>query len=245
MVYLPERRGSLQVEMLAAARRSRVLPYRLDPRLDAILTEIDAGSPVVVLQNLALSWAPRWHYSVVIGYDLPAQILILRSGTTRRQVVSMRTFEHTWRRSNHWAIVAVAPGALPATAESGRYLEAAIAFEKVAEPLDAIAAFSAATQRWPDSALAWMGLGNNAFRARQWPLAEQAFGTAARLSPDPGAALNNLALTLAEQRRLDEAIEAARKAVGAGGTFEHVSRRTLEHLLERDISESQEQKSCE
>ena len=25
---------------------------------------------LLVLQNLGLSWLPRWHYAVVVGYDL-------------------------------------------------------------------------------------------------------------------------------------------------------------------------------
>jgi hypothetical protein len=31
----------------------------LEPRLEAVLQEIAAGNPVLVLQNLALDWAPQ------------------------------------------------------------------------------------------------------------------------------------------------------------------------------------------
>ena len=51
-VYLPERKGSLQVEMLAAARRHGMVSYQLAPRFEDVLREIAAGTPVVVLQNL-------------------------------------------------------------------------------------------------------------------------------------------------------------------------------------------------
>ena len=49
---LPERQGSLQVEMIAAAREQGLLVYPLAPELGAILREIDAGNAVLVMQNL-------------------------------------------------------------------------------------------------------------------------------------------------------------------------------------------------
>ncbi|TMH63749.1 MAG: hypothetical protein E6H57_16700, partial [Betaproteobacteria bacterium] len=66
-VYLPERKGSLQIEMLAAARRHGMVSYQLAPRFGDLLREIAAGNPVIVLQNLGLR--DGWHYAVAIGYD--------------------------------------------------------------------------------------------------------------------------------------------------------------------------------
>ena len=83
-------------------------------RLAALLRAVAAGHPVVVRQTLSLAIAPRWHYAVVVGYDLAARELVLRSGTTERELLSLSTFEHTWERSGHWAFVALAPGELPA-----------------------------------------------------------------------------------------------------------------------------------
>jgi hypothetical protein len=80
-VYLPDREGSLQAEMLAAARASGRVPYRVDASLDAILAELGAGRPVLVLQNLGISWAPRWHYAVVYAADPESGSIRLRSGT--------------------------------------------------------------------------------------------------------------------------------------------------------------------
>src|SRR5262245_11493120 len=56
LVYLPERRGSLSVELAAAVRHLGYLSYQLQPRLADLLAEIRYGRPVVVLQNLGLSW---------------------------------------------------------------------------------------------------------------------------------------------------------------------------------------------
>ena len=51
-VDIPGRKGSLQVEMLAGARRNGLLAYVLAPELKDVLAEVAAGNPVVVLQNL-------------------------------------------------------------------------------------------------------------------------------------------------------------------------------------------------
>ena len=115
-VYLPGLAGSLQVEMLAATRRNGLLAYELAPKLDDLLAEVAAGSPAVVLQNLALSWYPVWHYSVVVGYDLEREEIILRSGLERRQALSLTTFEHTWESAGYWAMLALPPGRMPRTA---------------------------------------------------------------------------------------------------------------------------------
>ena len=120
-VYLPERKGSLQAEMLATARRHRLVAYSLAPRLEDLLREIAAGNPVVVLQNLALDWAPQWHYAVAIGYNLDAREIVLRSGVTRRLPMTLDTFEHTWARSGRWAMLALPPERLPATATESSY----------------------------------------------------------------------------------------------------------------------------
>jgi Peptidase_C39 like family len=64
-VYIPARQGSVQVEMLAAARRNGALAYELAQQPSDLLAEVAAGNPVLVLQNLAFNWYPRWHYAVV------------------------------------------------------------------------------------------------------------------------------------------------------------------------------------
>src|SRR5258706_3383102 len=81
-VFLPGRKGSLQVEMLAAARRHGMVAYEVEPRVTDLLRELAAGTPAIVLENYGpFSWFPVWHYSVVVGYDLPELEVIRRSGT--------------------------------------------------------------------------------------------------------------------------------------------------------------------
>ena len=128
-IYLPQRKGSLQVEIVSATREYGLIPYLITPELDTLLKEVKAGRPVLVLQNLGVSWYPKWHYAVVIGYDLPAEKLILRSGVIKRYVMDLHTFEYTWRRSQSWAMLALNPGELPVDSDPWRYLKSIVGFE--------------------------------------------------------------------------------------------------------------------
>ncbi len=70
MIYIPGLKGALQIEMVAATRRFGLLPVALDGKLKSLLREVEAGNPVLVLQNLELDSYSFWHYAVVVGYDL-------------------------------------------------------------------------------------------------------------------------------------------------------------------------------
>jgi tetratricopeptide (TPR) repeat protein len=215
-VYLPERLGSAQVEMLAAARRNGALAYELAPQLSDVIREIAAGNPVLVLQNLALSWYPKWHYAVVVGYDIPRSEVILRSGLEQRQILPMNTFEHTWTRSNHWAVVVLPPGKLPITVKRDAALRSAAALEKTTQT-KAAQSYAALLEQWPTDLVALMGAGNTAYANKDLPTAEDYFRRAIQHHPDSGDAWNNLAQTLADQGRYHEALYAIKKAIPLGG----------------------------
>jgi tetratricopeptide (TPR) repeat protein len=226
-LYLPDRHGSLQVEMLAATRRHGATAYQLAPELNDMLREIAAGTPVVVLQNLAFGWYPVWHYAVAIGYDLDHAEIILRSGPEQRQILPMKTFEYTWARSGYWAMVALPPGKIPETAEETSFIAAVSAFEKISDPERAQSTYIAALNRWPGNLAAQIGVGNTAYRLHDLAQAETAFRQAAHDHPDSVAAFNNLAQTLADQTRYEEALEAAHRAVSLGGPLAQVAQETL------------------
>lgn len=196
-VYLPGRRGSLQAEIIAAVRRADLLPVRLEGGLRALLRELAAGNPVLVLQNLGLSWWPRWHYAVAVGYDLDRRELVLRSGTLRRRVTDFALFERTWARSGHWALVIVPADAIPPTAGALAYLEAAAGLEAVGRTATAARAYAGAVRRWPEAPAAWLGLGNTALARGDTDQAAAAFLRLLELAPEHPAGWNNLAYALA------------------------------------------------
>jgi tetratricopeptide (TPR) repeat protein len=233
-VYLPGRKGSLQVEILAATRRHGAIAYQLSPNLNDLLTEVADGTPVVVLQNLGLSWYPVWHYAVVIGYDIDHAEIILRSGREQRQILPMKTFEYTWARGEYWAMTALPADRIPRTAEEHKYVSSVSALEKAGDPERARSAYIAALKRWPGSLGAQIGAGNTAYSMKDLAQAEAAFRLAIQNHPDSVAALNNLAQTLADQARYEEALTFARRAASLGGSLNDVANETLV-AIERKI----------
>ncbi len=195
-VYIPGRKGSLQIEMTVAARRHEMLPYKLEPRLIDLFTEVAAGNPVLVLQNLGFEWYPQWHYAVVVGYDTNNHEVILRSGTTKRWLTPFEVFERTWKRADSWALVIVPVGEIPATAVPFSYLKTAYAFEQTGQQELAFSAYQAASKQWSDVAAIWIALGNMAFDNHDWPEAISAFNTAVSVEPESIISWNNLAYAL-------------------------------------------------
>jgi tetratricopeptide (TPR) repeat protein len=196
VVYLPARKGSLQVEMLAAPRKFGRLSYALSRNLVSILEELNAGRPVLVLHNYGLPFWPRWHYAVVIGYDSATDEFIMRSGKKRRTQWRARTFMVAWHNGGRWAMVVLRPGETPASADPTLYLEAAADFERGASPADSRLAFDAAVKRWPAEPVAWIGRGTAEYRAGNVSNAARDYAAALRLDPDNVGARNNLAQSL-------------------------------------------------
>lgn len=231
-LYLPKREGALQAEMLAAARRMGALALPAPRDLAGLFAELAAGRPVVVLQNLGLGWAPRWHYAVAVGYDLPSAQLILRSGVTQREVMALRTFERTWARSGHWGLVISPPGELPVSAALADVEQALPPLEKFSSVPTMIVHYQTALRRWPESLLLQVGLGNVYARAQRFDAAEQAFRSAAERHPRSPVALNNLASVLQSRGKTAEALQVADMAIDAasGSEWESHARATREEI---------------
>ncbi len=230
-VYVPEREGAFQVEMLAATRSQGRLALVLEPKLEALLRTLDAGWPVLVLQNLGTNWYPKWHYAVAVGYDLAAGELILRSGVTRRRITDLSVFERTWERGDHWAAVTFRPGELP-PARPGDYFQAVAAFERGATSRAAGNAWQTGVRQWPEDARLLMGWGNHLYRQDQRLQAAAQYSKVISLFPDYGPALNNLAQIMLEEDDYRRAVELARRAVAAGGPQTRIYRQTLREALD-------------
>ena len=198
-VYLPERQGSVAPEMVATARSYGMVVYELPTTLDALLREVAAGNPVLVLQNLGLSWLPKWHYAVVVGYELESQQLTLRSGLTERHQVSLALFDRTWQRGKRWGITLLRPGQLPASGDHFRYLKAAYALEQTEQYAAALAAYQSGSGRWPGESVVWLAQANLHHRLGHFPEAEQTLRSALTHHSKSPQLWNNLAYALAEQ----------------------------------------------
>ena len=215
-VYLPARNGALQVEMLATSRRNGLLPYVLGTTLSAVLQEVAAGHPVVVFQNLSLPVYPVWHYAVVVGFDRERNVLVLHSGISRNTEISLFAFERTWGRGNYWAMLALQPGVLPATAQPDPLAQAIAGLEH-ANPNAAQTAYTTALQQWPTHRGLMLGAGNSAYALGDITGAQQAYARLVQIHTDYADGWNNLAQSLLDLHRSAEAAAAIDKAVALGG----------------------------
>ena len=228
-VYTPSRKGSLQTAVIGATRRHGRLAYPISD-LASIFPEIALGYPLIILQNLSISWFPVWHYAVVIGYDAAQETIILRSGTTSRKVMPFGTFQRTWARSNYWGILVLKPSQLPDKEDEKTYLAAVLGLEKAHQFQAAAAGYRTALTRWPQSLAARMGLGNSYYALGDFKSSEYTFRDTIRLHPQAGFAYNNLAQVLMEQNRYPEAREMAGKAVSIGGASKTIYQQTLNEI---------------
>ena len=198
-IFLPQRQGSLQLELVSATRRYGRLPYVLDPDLSHIISELANNRPVILLQNLGMESYPIWHYAVLIGYDADREKLILRSGDQPRYIMSTAKFMHSWAFSEFWAMVVLRPGEMPAMVDEERYINDIAALERVSSPAVSARFYTAALAHWPENTLANFGLGNSQYALGDKLAAETSFRRVLALQPMHSAARNNLAYLLAQR----------------------------------------------
>jgi tetratricopeptide (TPR) repeat protein len=230
LVYVPEREGSFQVELVAAARSFGRLAYTLRPELNALLEEVRKGTPVLVLQNLGLAAYPKWHYAVVKGFDLERGKLLLNSGELEDYAVSLKTFERTWARGEHWALVVLEPGQVPATAEVLPYFNAVVALELSGHAEAARLAYARGLRKWPHDRNLLMGYGNLLYSNQELKAAADMFREATQHHPAYAPAHNNLAQLLFELGNKEEALVSATKAVMLGGDYSAAYQDTLQMI---------------
>jgi hypothetical protein len=231
-VYLPSRQGSLQVEMLAAVRRHGRVAYPLSPNYGDLLREVAAGNPVVVMQDIG-AIATQWHYAVVYGYDYPSGTIYLRSGTKREQAMPFTAFERSWLKSGYWAMVALPPDRIPASATETGWVKAAVALERAGDAQASTVAYTTALKRWPGNLTASIGLANQHHAAGRLPQAEALLRDTAQRYPQSTIVRNNLAQVLSDQGRHAEALAEIDKASDPMSPFAAEVKDTRQQILQR------------
>lgn len=181
-ILTESKNGSLQSNMIGGARRQGMMAMTLSGFSD-LLKEVDAGHPVIIFENLALSWWPQWHYAVVYGYDLDRQLVYLHSGKDQSISLSFARFEADWRLSNYWGLVVLPPQTLSASADELSHMNSAAVLESLAKP-EAEKAYSAILSRWPQSLGAHLGLANIYFSQANYKKSVQILKRARAFHPD-------------------------------------------------------------
>ncbi|MBX3021915.1 MAG: PA2778 family cysteine peptidase [Bdellovibrionales bacterium] len=192
-VYTPSMKGSLQSDMLSAARRHARLAVAVETLPD-LLREVAAGNPVIVFENLGLSWYPRWHYALVVGYDLPAQQMVLHSGPKAFERVDLTRFEYAWNLAQAWAVVVLPPNRSSATGTELAHLKGAAGLEQAGQVAAADQAYATMLKRWPESLGALIGLANQAYKRGDFKGAVGFLKKATQYHPTSITARHNLSV---------------------------------------------------
>lgn len=219
MLYVPGRQGSFQIEMLAATRQMGYLPFPLGGKFNALIEELHAGKPVLVLQNLGLKWWPSWHYAVVVGYDPVDDKVILRSGVHKRVLTKRTTFLRTWARSKYWAIIPSHATQLPATIRPAQVLTTAYAAQETGHGKLAKNAYQTALVKWPNAFDIALVYGNLAYTEGNKDLALHIWKNAITQDNPPAMLFNNLANVYLEVGELEKARKHIDIAISMGGKF--------------------------
>ncbi|WP_413289192.1 PA2778 family cysteine peptidase [Bdellovibrio sp. HCB337] len=193
MVFTPGAKGTFQSDMISASRRQGLVAIPLEGMND-LLKEVSAGNPVVVFENLGLTWYPQWHYAVVFGYDLQHQYVLMHSGLEANKRWDLRRFERSWKLGDYWGLVVLPPGKLSATADELSHMKAASALEQIGKIEDAHQAYQAILTRWPKSLTAAIGMGNIAYTKKDYSAAVRILKQASQYHPENAALKNNLAV---------------------------------------------------
>lgn len=192
-VYSENQKGSLQSDMISASRRQGLLAVPIEG-LSALLKEIEAGHPVIVFENLGVSWLPQWHYAIVFGYNLNEKKLLMHSGPNAYKEEDMSEFELSWRLGNYWGLVVLPADELAATADELAHASAASALENLGLLEEAQKSYRAILRRWPQSLPAYVGLGNIFYQQKQYRASVSYLSKAKQVAPQSATVLHNLEL---------------------------------------------------
>lgn len=122
---LPTGVEALGTSIPKVAREYGMVVYPLDKQLDALLTQVAAGNPVLVRYREGSAWWSEPRYAILIGYDSFKRRVLLRSGMHRRQTVAFDDFASAWAEEGSWAVLVQPPRQLPAQVDPQRWLQAA------------------------------------------------------------------------------------------------------------------------
>lgn len=208
----PAAHGTYATDLITAVRRQGMIAIRIND-LKSLLTEVSAGNPVLVFQNMGFGFMPKWHYAVVVGHDLDGPDIILHSGRKKFLKTDMRFFERTWKLADYWGIVVLQPGKLAASVSDLGHTEGISGLEQVKKLVEAKISYEAVLKKWPQSLPALIGMGNVLYAKEEYPRSVRYLKKAALYHPSSGEVWHNLATAQGAAGQFADARESALKAL--------------------------------
>lgn len=188
---LADRTADPRPVMTTTARRYGRLAYPITG-FAALSAELEAGHPVLVVENLGVAGKPLWHCVVAVGIDRDTQEVVVNADEPAKRV-SFRLFDRLWSDADHWGLVVLNPGEMPAAARSSDYIAAARGLEKAGRAWEAVLSYDAALAQWPNDGEAMLGLASSLQALGDVKGAAEAYRAAANLLKDPRPAQEALA----------------------------------------------------
>ena len=210
--YTKGMEGTFQTEMISSVRRQGLLALPISD-LNSLTQEIAGGNPVIVFQNLGLSFYPKWHYAVAVGYNLKGPDIILHSGPEKFEKLDMRYFERSWKLAGYWGLLVLRPDQLSLTGNETTHVTAAAGLEQTGKLDQALKSYQTILTRWPQSLTALIGLGNIFYARKDYPQSIKSLEQAARHHPAAAVVWHNLAIAQGSAGKKKSARFSAKKAL--------------------------------
>jgi tetratricopeptide (TPR) repeat protein len=213
------------VDLLLAARQRGFDAGLVAGRTEDARAEVLAGRPaILMLKLLNLPGARRdvFHYVVLDGFDPGHGLFRFQFGDGQGRWATLARLEKSWAAAGHTLLL------VRRREETDDELRRGVALEGAARLEEATALYRSVLAVRPDSASAWVNLGNAQARQGRDEDAEEAYRRALRIAPEGRDALNNLAwLLLQAGRRLEEAEALATRATEPPGLDRPLAQDTL------------------
>lgn len=212
ITYTPSAQGSLKSDMLAASRRLGFAPYKLET-LPMALTAITQNYPVLVFQNLGLSFKPNWHYSVLVGFDANAKEVSLHDGKDAYAKQTFKRFANAWERGDKWAYIISPTSRIPSLANYQQVMSNVQVFLDIEDSKNARSLLLEAKKRWPERYEIETSLSNLYFSLKDLKQAQIHAKNAITLAPTLPGLYYNLAYIQLSANQIDAAKRAKEQAL--------------------------------
>lgn len=222
---IPQKAGSLQSEVMAAARQHALLASELPPSIEYMLLELQADNPVVMLIDTGRWYKPNWHYTVLLGYDLNKSSALLSD----LGEVPLKELENMSAKSGFWAFTATRPPRLPVTVKGEKLISAVERLRSAGFIMEAKRAYMSALAKTPNDTKLIFALSNVYMQEELYDQAKALYMQLLRIDADHVPTLNNLAfcyMKLGDTQRARRTINKAQKI----GGFEELVKKTAQEI---------------
>ena len=212
-MYTPGKFGTFRSDIHSAVRRQGMLgiPVR---SLDHLLHEVSRGTPILIFQNQGFDSWPKWHYAVVVGYDLSGPDIILHTGEKNFHKTDLRMFERSWSKGGHWALAVLPPNKLTETSNDHTLVTVINELEKSGKTAEAELAYKTMLEKFPKSLPGLIGLSNLLFSQGRFTETVRYLEYATTLYPTSAMAWHNLAIAQGAEGNSVKAHMSSLQAIG-------------------------------